>query len=285
MKLKMYFMMLALGFMSVVMASCSDDDDNGISVPTELESAFVNEFGNVAHSWSTSRSGYHVAKFEYNRQEKEAWFNDQGEWMMTETDILFEALPESVKNAYAALSQYAGWKVDDVDMLERNGMETIFVVEIEKGNEEVDLYFDAKGNLLKEVVDTDQDDDSESYLPVALKEAVIKVLNDKFPGYKLLEIEREKNGSLEVDILHSGQKFEVIFDQADQWVASKKEIPMSQVPQVVKQAALDAHPGAVIDDEEAELVETPAGTYYLIELEKGDQDIYVKVQEDGTILS
>jgi hypothetical protein len=36
--------------------------------------------------------------------------------------------------------------------------------------------------------------------------------------------------------------------------------------------------------DDADYVQTPAGDYYLIELEKGEQDVYVKVQADGTVL-
>lgn len=51
---------------------------------------------------------------------------------MTETDIAYDALPAPVKQAFEALTQYEGWKRDDVDMLERKGMEKVYVIEIEK---------------------------------------------------------------------------------------------------------------------------------------------------------
>ena len=57
---------------------------------------------------------------------------------------------------------------------------------------------------------------------------------------------------------------------------------MTDVPQVVKDAAQAAYPGFRMDD--ADYVQTPTGDYYLIELEKGEQDVYVKVQADGTVL-
>ena len=47
MKLKMYFIMLALGLFSFAMQSC-DDDDEDAPVSEQLEKAFINEFGNVA---------------------------------------------------------------------------------------------------------------------------------------------------------------------------------------------------------------------------------------------
>ena len=161
MKLKMYFIMLALGLFSFAMQSC-DDDDEDAPVSEQLEKAFTNEFGNVAHNWST-RGTNHVASFNQDNTEKEAWFDANGVWLMTETDIAYDALPAPVKQAFEALTQYEGWQRDDVDMLERKGMEKVYVIEIEKGKEELDLYFDVNGNLLKEVAD--KDDDSFNYLP------------------------------------------------------------------------------------------------------------------------
>lgn len=51
---------------------------------------------------------------------------------MTETNIAYDDLPLIVKHAFEALTQYEGWKCDDVDMLERKGMEKVYVIEIEK---------------------------------------------------------------------------------------------------------------------------------------------------------
>ena len=75
-----------------------------------------------------------------------AWFDNGGEWYMTQTDIPFTMLPEAVRTAFAA-TEYAAvpWSVDDVDMLEREGVETVYVIEVEKydnGREtEIDLYY------------------------------------------------------------------------------------------------------------------------------------------------
>ena len=52
---------------------------------------------------------------------------------MTETDVRYENLPEPVLAAHKA-GKYADWRVDDVDKLTREGMETLYVIEVEKGN-------------------------------------------------------------------------------------------------------------------------------------------------------
>lgn len=90
--------------------------------------------------------------------ELSAWFDNGGAWYMTETDIPFAALPEAVQTAFNG-SEYAAapWQVDDVDKLEREGVETIYVVEVEKrenGNKtEVDLYYAPDGVLVKKIAD------------------------------------------------------------------------------------------------------------------------------------
>ena len=70
-----------------------------------------------------------MADFYDNNIEKEAWFNTKGEWVMTESDILFENLPKAIQTAFGE-SEYKDWRVDDVDMLERVEMETMYVIEV-----------------------------------------------------------------------------------------------------------------------------------------------------------
>lgn len=262
------------------MQSCDDDDNAPVS--EQLENAFVKEFGNIAHDWST-RGTNHIATFNQDNKEKEAWFDVNGVWLMTETDIVYEALPAEVKTTFEALTKYDGWKRDDVDMLERKNMETVYVIEVEKGNEEYDLYFDTKGNLLKEVAD--KEDDSEDYLPTALPDAVSKILNEKYAGYKLLETDLDKTTHvLEVDILLQAIKLEVCFVN-NVWVSTAKEVLYDTLPAKVKEAvenALKEHQGAELDDE-ADEVDTPKGKYYIVELEiEGKPSVSIRINEDGT---
>lgn len=284
MKLKMYFIMLALGLFSFALQSCDDDD---APVSEQLEKAFTDEFGNVAHNWST-RGTNHVASFNQDNTEKEAWFDANGVWLMTETDIAYDALPAPVKQAFEALTQYEEWKSDDVDMLERKGMEKVYVIEIEKGKEELDLYFNANGNLLKEVAD--KEDNSENYLPLELPAAVIQLLNEKYAGYRLLEAEvNPVTKLLEVDILTQTDQLEVCFDPSATyaWVSTSQDVLFASLPQIIKtaaQKAVEKHAGYELDDDEAEKVVTPTGNYYIVKLEMdGKPDIQVEIKEDGTL--
>ena len=78
--------------------------------------------GRVEWDWE---DGYYVADFYDDRYETEAWFTPGGEWVMTETDIPYAALPQAVKTAFEG-SEYADWRVDDADQVERRDMETLY---------------------------------------------------------------------------------------------------------------------------------------------------------------
>ena len=246
MKLKIYTLLLALS-VAWSLQSCDNDDDGSIAVPAELQSAFSSKFPNAANvKWET-KSGYYVADF-YDGYEASAWFTQDGKWQMTETDIPYNALPQAVKTSFES-SEYASWKRDDIDKLERTGVETVFVIEVEKQNQEVDLYYSADGTLIKSIVDTDND-----------------------------------FGYTEVDIIHNGISKDVLFNQTGNWYSTSWEIRQNELPEAVNNTLNNQYGEYRFD--EAEYIEKADGSiYYRIELEKGNVDKVVNIGENGTVLS
>ena len=291
MKLKIYTLLLALS-VTWSLQSCDNDDDGSIAVPAELQSAFSSKFPNAANvKWET-KSGYYVADF-YDGYEASAWFTQDGKWQMTETDIPYNALPQAVKTSFES-SEYASWKRDDIDKLERTGVETVFVIEVEKQNQEVDLYYSADGTLIKSIVDTD--DDNNEHLPVQLTEAMKNFINEKYPNARIMEVdvEDDKNdwdfGFTEVDIIHFDSGLnrnvskEVLFDKGGEWYSTSWEVRRNELPAAVTNIISVEYAGYQMDD--AEYFEMATGTsYYQIELEGNNSpDIDIKVTADGTIL-
>ena len=159
MKLRIYTLLIAF-CAAWSLHSCDNDDDDSIAVPAALQEAFSSKYPNVKNvKWET-KAGYYVADF-YDGYEASAWFTTDGNWHMTETDIPYTALPDPVKSAFET-SEYKTWKKDDVDKLERQGIETVYVIEVENQNQEIDLYYSADGVLIKSIADTD---DENSHLP------------------------------------------------------------------------------------------------------------------------
>lgn len=274
MKLKNYLFAALLAAAPLGFTAC---DDDGMTVAPEVESAFTTRYpdaGRVEWDWE---DGYYVADFYDDRYETEAWFTPGGEWVMTETDIPYAALPQAVKTAFEG-SEYAGWRVDDVDQVERRDMETLYVLEVEYGHQEADLYYSGDGVLVKTVADGGQG----GYLPPTLTDAMRDFIGTRYPGARLVEADWEK-GLMEVDIVHEGRGKEVLFTAEGEWVSTSWDVRLADVPQAAKEAALAAYDGYRLDD--ADYVETPATNYYDLELEKtGSPDVHVRVTADGTLL-
>ncbi len=277
MKLKLYLLMIALSAWSL--QSCDSDDDESISVPIELQNAFSSKYPNAGNvKWET-KSGYYVADF-HNGYETSAWFMPDGSWCMTETDIPYTKLPEAVKNSFEK-SEYKDWKKDDIDMLERQGMGTMYVIEVERQDQEIDLYYSEDGVLIKSAVDTD--DDQDNYLPIPHLTAKMKsFIERKYPEAKIMEIDKEDSGYTEVDILHNGSSKEVLFNQGGDWISTSWDVDI--IPVTVGTTISEQFPEYHIDD--SEYFETLSeGNYYLIELEADNRpDKKIKVTSDGTIL-
>lgn len=164
MKLKMYFLSLALGASALSLQSCDNDGNDGISVPAELSSALSKEHPNAQRiEWET-KGTYYVADFYEDNFEKEAWFTKDAVWQVTETDIRYADLPSAVRSSYEGSTYHNVWQVEDVDKLERKEMDVVYIIEAEKGNREMDLYYSEDGTLVKEVADAHNDGSPEDWM-------------------------------------------------------------------------------------------------------------------------
>lgn len=109
-------------------------------------------------------------------------------------------------------------------------------------------------------------------------------IENNYPGSRIIKIERESNRTIEADIIHDNQGKDVIFDLEATWLRTTWDVKTSDLPQAVIDILDDtSYQGYHIDD--ADFFETPDGNYYLLELEKGNTEIKVKVSEDGNVLS
>lgn len=272
------FLLGALLCGTVAFTACNDDDDHytpGDKVVNEFNTKYP-QAKNV--TWET-KAGYNVADFFDGDYETEAWFNEQGLWVMTETDIPYAALPAAVKQSFET-SLYKDWRVDDVDKLERSDTDgPVYVIEVEQGETDVDLYYSETGVLIKEIKDQDNE---EGYQPVTIPEELVSFINTQYPGALILEFEREKN-SVEIDILDGKIHKEVTFALTNEWLKTEWEVRYMNLPPAVRVAVDNAYAGYEIDDD-ADYVETPAGNYYLIEVERNDQEKKVKFDAEGNEL-
>lgn len=153
------FYYLCVAFVGLVCFTGCDDDDDDVrlkDIPVEVADTFESMFPGVSGTEWERNHGYYVAEFWYSNAITEAWFDSKGVWYMTETDLghSLNALPEAVQQAFNG-SQYATWRVDDIDKYVRP-VDTFYLIEVEtNGQRDRDLYYAPDGTLLLDEVDRD----------------------------------------------------------------------------------------------------------------------------------
>lgn len=277
---KMKFVVFAfLAMFTTTVVGCSDDDDNPfVTLPADVQKAFNDKYPDTRVEGWERKNSYYVIEFEIDRVEAEAWFENHV-WKMTERDLRYENLPAAVAQAFKA-SAYADWKIDDIDVVERYGMPTLYIIEVEKGKQEVELYYFEDGKLLKEIVDTDDDDSS--YLP-QIPNGITAILNEMYPGAIVLDFEFEK-GEYEVEIVYENKKREVVFDRNFKWVYTKWDSKPGELSDAVINFIENNYPGYEIDDVEVVHSYRNNEVYFVIELEKGESEIEIKIKANGELV-
>ena len=268
---------MAIACGSFAFTACDDDDDNRIAPDSVVTKAFDSLYPNAQRvSWEYE-DGFVKAEFYTGRYESEAWFDHQGNWFLTETDIPYESLPEAVKSSFES-GTYANWRIEDVDMLERPETGTVYVIDVESGERDVDLRYMDNGTLINEGnTGNTGDENRPSTVPSSIREAVLSL----YPGATIFEIDTDRNGT-EVDIWHDNLHKEVRFDTNDQWLYTEWDIRRTEIPSVVL-SAFNASEYASYRIDDTNVIQKADGIYYEFELERGERDIILLFDEAGNI--
>lgn len=265
----------------VISQACTKEED----ISKLAMQAFDNKYPYAeAVTWQI-KSNYVVAEFfntEGNeaRHETNAWFDNNGNWYMTETDILFDELPNAVKEAFAA-SQYAEWRVEDVDKVERNNMDEIFIIEVENNNTEMDLYFSADGILVKEMADVDKNYDYHDFIPEQPISSIFTYISTNYPSARIIDVDIDGSFT-EVEILDGKVCRELIFDIQGNWLLEKTDIRMANVPPSILQVLQTSEYASFYVDE-IEYRKAPEKEYYRFELESELGDVTIDISTNGTL--
>lgn len=288
---KLFVAMLAGG---LLLTACNSDDsatsDSGnANVPSAVLEAFQQQYYDATNVTWNVKGNYAVADFSaegQNGTRSSAWYDTTtGKWVMTDGELPYGSLPAEVIEAFEA-TEYSKepWRCDEwVDVITRDGAETLYVIEVEKregGTEtEVDLYFTSDGVLVKTVAEAESDKDYEELIPQSPATGIEEWLAARYPDARIVDVEKE-NGATEVEFVSGGLPYEALFDASGAWVLTKTKYEgrkLSLLPEGLLTAAQAAHPEAQVD--EVTRYETAGGQlYYCVELENrfgDDFDVYV----------
>lgn len=268
------------------------------AVPQSIQEQFYQKFPDAKSVQWTSQNGYSVASF-YTAADSvsnrcQAWFSLQdGCWDMTEYEIPYTLLPDSVRMAFEA-TEYAAspWQTDrEVDVLERSGIETLYVISVENQNTsaEMDLYYSSDGILLREVIDdAGNGPHAEDFLPEAPAASIDQWIDTNFPGARIVDVEIE-NGGTEVELLFNGTVYEILFSQEQNWMYTKQELHRSMYsdmpPRVVSTLrTIPEFTGWNVVDDVDYYQTVSNGNFYCIELEGRFEDMKVYISEEGDLI-
>lgn len=135
-------------------ASCDDDD---LKVDSEYSNALAKKYPDATRIEWERKKDYFVADCWVDAKDLEVWFSVGGVWEMTETELRTADLPEAISQAINE-SEYASWRIDDMDLLEYPSKAKEYVIEVEQGEKEIDLYYSESGELLDEKDVSNADD-------------------------------------------------------------------------------------------------------------------------------
>ena len=141
------FLSVALACCFLTFTACSDDDDSILDGNEAVEQAFNKKYPNVNAEWEMDR-GYFKAEFYENNVEKDAWFTQAGEWVMTSWDVLPASLPAKVLEAVQKLG-YTQLNIDDAELIEYKDGKTYYKLEIEQAGLDRDYFFTPEGEEVK----------------------------------------------------------------------------------------------------------------------------------------
>lgn len=216
------------GLVAAVAVGLSACNTSGEDVPTmeQLTAQLKAKYGQVRQVSFNKQGDYTVATFSIDTVQSQAWFAGTAQrWALTEIDLPFAQLPTAVRTAFDT-SPYGSWRVDDVDRIDREGVAVMYIIEVEQGNEEVELYYSEDGTLIKlrtQVANTPVPPANSALhdhlLPTGLQ-AVYSYLKTHYPKATVLEIDDE-DGRIEVDILDGNVHRELLFGRDGRWITTK----------------------------------------------------------------
>ena len=89
----------------------------------------------------------------------------------------------------------------------------------------------------------------------------------------------------EVDIIDGIISKEIVFNSSNEWISTSWDVRRNELPKTVTHAIASSEKYAGYQIDDADFVETPdEGEYYLVELEKGELEVKIKVNAEGEFI-
>ncbi len=113
-------------------------------------------------------------------------------------------------------------------------------------------------------------------------EKVRTAFSQKFPNAKRVEWDKENDSEWEAEFRMNGKAYSADFDNNGTWKETEHKIKRSEILTPVRSTLENEYAGYEI--EEAEVLETPEGKFFEIEIEKDEHDMEIVFDISGSIV-
>ncbi|MCB0526297.1 MAG: PepSY-like domain-containing protein [Lewinellaceae bacterium] len=128
------------------------------NIPTVVKSTFSEKFPNAAKAkWSMEEEEVFEVEFRQLGQKSSAKIEANGNFLESETNIKRSDLPVTVVQALN--TQFAGYKIEKTEKVTFPDGSVAYELEIEKGEQSLEVQFNADGKLLKKEEEKEEKED------------------------------------------------------------------------------------------------------------------------------
>lgn len=128
------------------------------NAPEPVAKAFADRFPEASSvKWDREHPDEWEAEFKNNGEDVSASFDATGNWLETEHEINPNNLPAVVKDAINA--KYGSDEIEEAEMIDSPDFTGAYEVEVESRDQEHNLVIDSTGKILRDEVESDDDED------------------------------------------------------------------------------------------------------------------------------
>ena len=152
------FFLLAASF--ILLVSCEELNDilpDSEKVPAEISEDFSSRHPDASDVEWEKEGDMWEGEFEENGVEVSILYDADFNWVRTEREVSVDDLPASVTEYIA--TNFPDGEVEEAELFESRDEGEGYIVEVEQGGKEYELFFTLDGDFIRQEVEEDDDDD------------------------------------------------------------------------------------------------------------------------------